>query len=163
VAAFGGPVSRTRVSIFYQIGLVLVTGMMIPLPVTYVELVGAAAYGVYLYATHFAFLLQSLGGGIYFFFLKALVFFAPLFSGVILGLFMVKPLFARRARHAQPLAMNPANPIARGEVVSEPAFTVAAIKRALDHLHKCQAGLEAVAPKKLLSEPIIVDTRKRAL
>jgi hypothetical protein len=28
VAAFGGPVSRTRVSIFYQIGLVLVTASL---------------------------------------------------------------------------------------------------------------------------------------
>jgi len=108
VAAFDGPVSRTRVSIFYQLGLVLVTGMMILLPVAYVALVGATAYGVYLYATHFAFLLQSFTGGIYFFCLKTLVFLAPLFSGVILVLFMIKPLFARRAGHAQPLAMNPA-------------------------------------------------------
>jgi hypothetical protein len=40
------------------------------------------------------------------------------------------------------------------------AFTVAALKRALDHLHKSQAGLEAVAPKKLLPETMIVEARR---
>jgi hypothetical protein len=34
------------------------------------------------------------------------------------------------------------------------------LKRALDHLHKSQAGLEAVAPKKLLPEKMIAETRK---
>ena len=40
------------------------------------------------------------------------------------------------------------------------AFTVACLKRALDHLHKAQAGLEAVAPKKLLPEKMIAEARK---
>ena len=108
VAAFGGPLRRTSVSVFYQIGLVLVAGMMILLPVIYVALVGAAGHGVYLYATHCGFLLQSFSGGIYIYCFKVVLFLAPLFSGVILVLFMIKPLFARRARRAQPLAMNPA-------------------------------------------------------
>jgi hypothetical protein len=50
--------------------------------------------------------------------------------------------------------------IARGEGFPEPAFTVACLKRALDHLHKSQAGLEAVAPKKLLPEPMVAEARK---
>ena len=37
------------------------------------------------------------------------------------------------------------NSIARGAGFPDPAFTVACLKRALDHLHKSQAGLEAVA------------------
>ncbi len=45
--------------------------------------------------------------------------------------------------------------IARGEGFSDRAFTVAYLKRALDHLHKAQAGLEAVAPKKLLPEEMV--------
>ena len=40
------------------------------------------------------------------------------------------------------------------------AFTVACLKRALDHLHQSQAGLEAVAPKKLLPEKMIAEARK---
>jgi PAS domain-containing protein len=50
--------------------------------------------------------------------------------------------------------------IARGEGFSDPAFTVAYLKRALDHLHKSQAGLEAVAPRKLLPEKMITEARK---
>jgi hypothetical protein len=50
--------------------------------------------------------------------------------------------------------------IARGEGFSDGAFTVACLKRALDHLHKSQSGLEAVAPKKLLPEPMVAEARK---
>ena len=50
--------------------------------------------------------------------------------------------------------------IARGEGFRDDAFTVAYLKRALDHLHKSQAGLEAVAPKKLLPEAMIAEARK---
>jgi hypothetical protein len=50
--------------------------------------------------------------------------------------------------------------IARGEGFPDAAFTVAYLKRALDHLHKSQAGLEAVAPKQLLPETMITEARK---
>jgi hypothetical protein len=52
------------------------------------------------------------------------------------------------------------NGIARGQGFSDPAFTVAYLKRALDHLHKSQAGLEGVAPKKLLPETMLAEARK---
>jgi len=52
------------------------------------------------------------------------------------------------------------NGIARGEHFVEASFTVAYLKRALDHLHKSQAGLEAVAPKKLLPEDAVAEARK---
>ena len=51
------------------------------------------------------------------------------------------------------------NGIAEDHGTADPAFTVAYLKRALDHLHKSQAGLEAVAPKKLLPEKMISDAR----
>ena len=50
--------------------------------------------------------------------------------------------------------------IAEDRGTADPAFTVACLKRALDHLHKSQVGLEAVAPKKLLPEKIVSDARK---
>jgi len=50
--------------------------------------------------------------------------------------------------------------IAEGRDFTDAAFTVAYLKRALDHLHKSQAGLEAVAPKKLLPEPMVTEARK---
>jgi hypothetical protein len=45
-------------------------------------------------------------------------------------------------------------------VPADPAFTVACLKRALDHLHKSQAGLEAVAPRDLLPEALVGEARK---
>jgi hypothetical protein len=50
--------------------------------------------------------------------------------------------------------------IAEDRGIADPAFTVACLKRALDHLHKSQAGLEAVAPKKLLPANILAEARK---
>jgi hypothetical protein len=52
------------------------------------------------------------------------------------------------------------NPIARDEGPSDAAFTVAYLKRAVDHLHKSQAALERVAKKKLLPEKTCTDARK---
>jgi hypothetical protein len=48
----------------------------------------------------------------------------------------------------------------RGNDLRDDAFTVAYLKRALDHLHKSQAGLEAVSKKKLLPEYLVSDSRK---
>jgi hypothetical protein len=50
--------------------------------------------------------------------------------------------------------------IARGAGFSDAGFTIACLKRALDHLHKSQAGLEAVAPKKLLPDTMIAEARQ---
>jgi hypothetical protein len=51
------------------------------------------------------------------------------------------------------------NGIARGHEPRDAAFTVAYLKRALDHLHQAQAGLEAVAPKNLLPEKLTAEAR----
>jgi hypothetical protein len=51
--------------------------------------------------------------------------------------------------------------IARGQGLHEGAFTVAYLKRALSHLHKAQGGLEAVAPKNLLPNELVTQTRSQ--
>ena len=50
--------------------------------------------------------------------------------------------------------------LAQGRDPRDAAFTVAYLKRALDHLHKSQAGLEAVAPRKLLPAKMVTEARK---
>jgi hypothetical protein len=50
--------------------------------------------------------------------------------------------------------------IAEGRGYSDDAFTTALLKRALNHLHKSQAGLEAVAQKKILPARTISHARK---
>jgi hypothetical protein len=53
--------------------------------------------------------------------------------------------------------------LARGDDHRDEAFSVAYLKRALDHLHKAQAGLEAVVPKKLLPDEMLDAARKELL
>jgi hypothetical protein len=55
------------------------------------------------------------------------------------------------------------NGIAQGRGFRDDAFTVAYLKRALDHLHKTQTGLEGVAPKKILPEKMIAEARRELL
>jgi hypothetical protein len=52
------------------------------------------------------------------------------------------------------------NGVARGHASSDAAFTVACLKRALDHLHKTQAALEAIAPRELLPRQTSVEARQ---
>jgi hypothetical protein len=52
------------------------------------------------------------------------------------------------------------NGVAEGRSFSDGAFTVAYLKRALNHLHKSQAGLEAIAQKKILSSRAITEARE---
>lgn len=104
-AAFQGRVPRTRVSILYQLGLVVVAITMVILPVIYFALIGAAGWGVYWWATHGTFLFSHTSGrGTV---LAFLLYITPLIAGVIVVFFMFKPLLARRAPAAQPLALSP--------------------------------------------------------
>lgn len=50
--------------------------------------------------------------------------------------------------------------IAEHRHTMEPAFVVACLKRALDHIHQAQAGLEAVAPRRLLPESLLLAARQ---
>jgi len=52
------------------------------------------------------------------------------------------------------------NGVAEGRTFVHGAFTVACLKRALDHLHKSQAGLEAVAPRKRLPDAMVNEARQ---
>lgn len=107
LAGFTGPITKAPISVLYQGGLLFVTVAMVLLPILYVAMIGAAAWGVYYWATHFTFLLKSMSGGVRIYFFRVLLYGGPLFIGLIVVLFMVKPLFARRAPRAQPLALNP--------------------------------------------------------
>lgn len=53
--------------------------------------------------------------------------------------------------------------IAEGRGFRDDAFTVAYLKRALDHLHKAQAALESLAPKQLLPAKTLAAARRELL
>ncbi len=52
------------------------------------------------------------------------------------------------------------NGIAQGRGSADAGFIVACLKRALDHLHKSQAGLESVAQKRSLPEQLVMESRQ---
>jgi hypothetical protein len=53
--------------------------------------------------------------------------------------------------------------LAHGREHRDKPFTVAYLKRALDHLHKAHTGLEAVAPRNLLPNDMLAEARKELL
>lgn len=106
LAAFDRPIARPKVSLLYRLSLVVVSLAMVILPLVYVAMIAAAAYGVHYWATHFTSLLQFRGGLRVTLFM-AIVYLTPLLAGSVMVLFMIKPLFARRGRGASPLALNP--------------------------------------------------------
>jgi len=107
LGAFQGGIRPARISLLYQAGLLLVALTMVLLPLVYLAMVMAAGWGVYYFAVHCRFLVTSMQGGPRLYLLKLLVYGGTLFVGAVLVFFMVKPLFARRQKRAQPLALNP--------------------------------------------------------
>lgn len=51
------------------------------------------------------------------------------------------------------------NGIAGDRRTAESGFTVACLKRALDHLHKSQADLETVAQRNILPSDLVTESR----
>ena len=95
MGALDGEIGKVKVGIGYQMGLAAVTAVMVLLPVVYVGLVGAVAYGVYWHAVNDAGVFDAARGATG---MKAaaVAYVMPLVIGVVLVGFMVKPLFARR-------------------------------------------------------------------
>jgi len=107
--AFQGAVTRRRISAFYQLGLLLVTVFMLFLPVAYLALTAALAWGVYWYAVYGLALFTSLAGGLYGIIIRAALYVAPNIAGIVAVFFMFKPLLAKNPKRVEPLELNPSN------------------------------------------------------
>jgi Zn-dependent protease with chaperone function len=107
-AAMEGTVPRRRISVFYQLGLVLVALFMVLLPVAYFAFVAGLAYATYWYGVHAVVLFSGLNAGIYVLILKAILYVGPLVGGTIAVFFMFKPLLARPRQRIEPVELNPA-------------------------------------------------------
>lgn len=103
LAALEGRAEPVRVSVLYRLGLLLVAVVMVLLPALYVGLIGLACYGLYYHATEHLSILSHAGSSRW----AILVYVGPLVAGAILVFFMVKPLFARRAREQAPRKLSP--------------------------------------------------------
>ncbi len=96
--AFQGDLPRVPVSPLYNLGLTLVAFAMLLLPLIYLGLITGVVYLLYYHATENIELLQRLTSG------RAAIFvyLAPMVVGSLLVLFMIKPLFVRRAWYIRP-------------------------------------------------------------
>lgn len=90
-----GEVRPVRTSFFYLIGMSIVTVTMVLLPLIYLGIVAGAGYAVYYHAVHNLDMVHGHAIGLRG---RLLVYVAPLVAGVILVLFMLKPLLARHRR-----------------------------------------------------------------
>jgi len=107
-AALAGTVQPPRISVFYQLGLLLVAMFMVLLPVVYLAFVALLAYATYWYGDHARVMLEGFTGGIHVFIIKVILYLGPLIGGTIAVFFMFKPILARPRRTAEPEEMNPA-------------------------------------------------------
>lgn len=96
---FSGKIERPQIPLRYRLGLAAAAFAMVLLPLAYVAIAALAAYGVYLQATQGLFF----GSG----WIALITYLSPLVAGAIIVLFMVKPLFARPARAAEALRLDP--------------------------------------------------------
>jgi len=96
--AFQGDLPRVPVSPLYNLGLTLVAFAMLLLPLIYLGLITGIVYLLYYHATESIELLQRLTSGR----VAIFVYLAPMVVGSLLVLFMIKPLFVRRAWYIRP-------------------------------------------------------------
>ncbi|MBL9138946.1 MAG: M48 family metalloprotease [Verrucomicrobiales bacterium] len=107
LTALRAGIRRPRVPFLYTVGLTLVAGAMVLLPLVYLALVGAMGYAVYWHATEHLSWFASRVGGWRFQLVKGFAYGALLLVGVVIVFFLLKPLFAKRPKRPQPLALHP--------------------------------------------------------
>ena len=92
-----------RIPIHYRLGLLAVTFVMMLLPLVYVGLIGLASWLLYLHATSNVRVLSEVHDARAALFLYAV----PLIAGGAMVIFMIKPLFAKAPKRAEPLPLDP--------------------------------------------------------
>ncbi len=99
LAGISGPIKPVRTSLFYRVGMLWASVVMVVLPLIYIGVIALAAWAVYYHlVNHVGMLTVVRGRG-------ALVMFVlyagPIVAGGIMVLFMIKPLFAPPAEEGR--------------------------------------------------------------
>jgi Zn-dependent protease with chaperone function len=101
--SLSGTIEPTRLSPAYRFGLVVVAIAMLVLPLLYLALIAGAAATVWWHLTSNAWLLEGRSGG----FVRMLLYAAPAVAGIVVVVFMIKPILARPAKQQDPLPLLP--------------------------------------------------------
>ncbi len=103
-AAFQGKVETRETTAQYKVAVALVTAVMVLMVLLYLAIVAGAAGGLIWHATHHLSLVSGpRSGGI----IRWLLYLTPTIILLLLVLFLLKPLLARRAPQARPLPLDP--------------------------------------------------------
>ena len=128
LTALDGQLEPVRVGGLYRLGMAVVAFAMVLLPLVYVALMAAAAFAVYFHSVHHLSIFEE-GGG----FAAILGYFGPIVIGVILLLFMIKPLFAPKPRESRPVSLTPEQePLLFGFVQRAAALVGAPVPAGID-------------------------------
>lgn len=103
-SAFHGSVDPFEPTRGYKAGLILVAAAMVLMVLLYAALIAGASIGLVWHATHHYSLIARPRVGV---FMSSLLYVVPLVILLLLVLFLLKPLFARRAPRPALLALNP--------------------------------------------------------
>ncbi|MBN2296014.1 MAG: M48 family metalloprotease [Pirellulales bacterium] len=104
LGAFEGKIEPVKVPLGYRLGILLVAVVMVILPLIYLAIIAAVAYGVYYHTVNHTGMLAA-GSGRW----KLMVFvayLAPMIVGGILVVFMFKPLFSRPPKRGKPFSLT---------------------------------------------------------
>lgn len=103
IRAFRHPIPRVKTSLLYRLGLLLVTIVMVALPIAYVALIIVVGALVYYHATTNVGILEGSGSARG----RFAAYAAPIVAGCTIILFMLKPLFAPRAKRVMGHTLSP--------------------------------------------------------
>jgi Zn-dependent protease with chaperone function len=102
LAAFEADLPRLRRTRAYRLGILLVAGAMLSLPILYVGLIALCILAVGWHALH----TPAILGGSTFLFGWIFLYFGPLLAGALLVLFLIKPLLAPRPKWQKAKALQ---------------------------------------------------------
>lgn len=104
LTAFTADIQPPKLSPLYTVGLAVVAFAMVLLPAIYIALILLTGWGVLYYLTHGGWIM---GGGSSGGIVRLIVYLGPPVAGGILVFFMLKPLFAKRAKAPELITLDP--------------------------------------------------------
>jgi Zn-dependent protease with chaperone function len=139
-------IPRRPVPFGYRASLAAVALTMVLLPIVYGALIVLVGYGVYFYAIHATGLFETDAPG----WIKLFVYIAPIFVGVVLIAFMVKPLFTWKTAESEAAEVDlDAHPVLR-QLIEQVCAAVGAPKPVSIEID-CQVNAGARLRRGLLS------------
>jgi Zn-dependent protease with chaperone function len=103
VTAFTGGIEPTKVSFAYRVGLAMVALGMVLLSVVYFGIILLTAYGVYYHWQHDSALVKVTGAN----WVTVGLYLTPVFAGVVMVFFMIKPYFAAKPEEPPKYSLTP--------------------------------------------------------